>query len=127
MGSRLPATKHLITVFLFIILSVSAEAATYYIDPNGNDVTGNGSLANPWKTLRKATLTVTGAGNIIHVNAGTYYETQECYLAVGVNLEGAGSTVTIIRGEITGQFSTLLSLDSPNDTNGNQSVSGITF
>ncbi len=127
MGSRLPATKRLITVFLFILFSVSAAAATYYIDPNGNDVTGNGSLANPWKTLRKATLTVTGAGNIIHVNAGTYYETQECYLAVGVNLEGAGSTVTIIRGEITGQFSTLLSLDSPNDTNGNQSVSGITF
>ncbi len=112
---------------LFVCISGTSFSATYYIDPNGNDATGNGSIGNPWKSLRKATQTVTGAGNIIHVNPGTYFETQESFLAVGVSIEGAGNALCIIKGEMTGQFSTLLSLDSPNDTNGNQSVSGITL
>mgnify|MGYP000889329169 CR=1 FL=1 len=117
------------SVLLSFLLAATGicSAATYYIDPNGNDASGNGSISNPWKTLRRATQTVTGAGNIIHVNPGTYFETQESYLSAGVSIEGAGNTVCIIKGEMTGQFSTLLSLDSPNDTNGNQSVSGITF
>ena len=115
-----------ITVFLCFTFAVSF-ATTYYIDPNGNDASGNGSIGNPWKTLRKATQTVTAAGNIIHVNAGTYSETQTSFLAVGVNIEGAGMTLSIVKGEMTGQFSTLLSLDSPNDVSGNQSISGLTF
>ncbi|HAO45684.1 MAG TPA: hypothetical protein DCQ97_02080 [Chitinophagaceae bacterium] len=115
------------TVFFILLGSGSSSAATYYIDPNGNDATGNGSIGNPWKTLRKATQTVTAAGNTIHVNPGTYLETQTSYLAVGVNIEGAGSSLSIIKGEMTGQFSTLLSLDSPNDVSGNQGISKLTF
>ncbi|HMI79649.1 MAG TPA: hypothetical protein VK484_12700, partial [Ferruginibacter sp.] len=113
--------------FFFFCLSAASFAATYYISPGGNDVTGNGTIGNPWKTLRKATQTVTAPGNIIHVNAGTYTETQGSFLAPGVTIEGDGSTSTIIKGGFTGQFSILLSLDSPNNTNGNQSVSGITL
>lgn len=67
-------------------------AATYYIDPNGNDATGNGSIGNPWKTLRKATQAVTTPGNIIHVNPGTYTETQQSFLAIGVSIEGVGTS-----------------------------------
>lgn len=123
---NLSLSRTAITIFLCFTFTISF-AATYYIDPNGNDATGNGSISNPWKTLRKATQTVTGSGNIIHVNAGTYFETQTSFLAVGVNIEGAGTTLSIVKGEMTGQFSTLLSLDSPNDVSGNQSISGITF
>lgn len=97
-------------------------AATYYIDPNGNDATGNGSIGNPWKTLRKATQAVTTPGNIIHVNPGTYTETQQSFLAIGVSIEGVG-TSSIIKSNLTGQFSTLLALDAPNNTNGAQSIS----
>ncbi len=118
--------KYSVTFLLLFSFSI-CFGATYYIDPNGNDATGNGSIGNPWKTLRKATQSVTAPGHIIHVNPGTYIETQESFLAVGVNIEGAGSALSIIKGDMTGQFSTLLSLDSPNDTNGNQSVSGITL
>lgn len=118
--------KYSVTILLLLSFSI-CFSATYYIDPNGNDATGNGSIGNPWKTLRKATQSVTAPGNIIHVNPGTYIETQESFLAVGVNIEGAGNALSIIKGDMTGQFSTLLSLDSPNDTNGNQAVSGLTF
>ncbi|HMK04437.1 MAG TPA: T9SS type A sorting domain-containing protein [Ferruginibacter sp.] len=119
--------RSIILFFLLLFLSAASFAATYYISPTGNDVTGNGTISNPWKTLRKATQTVTASGNIIHVNAGTYIETQTSFLAPGVNIEGAGNTNTIIKAGMTGQFSTLLSLDSPNGINGAQSVSQLTF
>jgi hypothetical protein len=120
-------TRSVILFFLLSLFSSVSLAATYYISPTGNDITGNGTSANPWRTLRKATQTVTSSGNIIYVNAGTYIETQTSFLAVGVSIDGAGTANTIIKGGMTGQFSTLLALDSPNDTNGNQSVSNITF
>ena len=103
------------------------QAATYYISPTGNDATGTGTLANPWRTLFKATSTVTAAGNTIHVLPGTYTETQESNLAVGVSLEGEGIANSIILSNITGQWTTLLNLSSGWDTNCNQTISGITF
>lgn len=112
-----------LTIFL-IFSSAFCFATTYYIDPAGNDATGNGSVGNPWKTLKKATQAVTTAGNIIHVNPGTYNETQQCYVAVGVSIEGVG-TSSIIKSNLTGQYSILLDLDSPDDTNGNQTISNL--
>ena len=116
-------------ILLIISLFVCGitNATTYYISPTGNDATGNGSAANPWKTLAKATSTVTTAGDIIHVNAGTYTETVTCNLARGVSIEGDGATTTIIRSSVTGQWSTFLSLDSPQNTNGAQSISNVTL
>jgi hypothetical protein len=127
MDMYLPYLKRFVlTIFLGFLFTL-CFATTYYIDPGGNDATGNGSIGNPWKTLRKATQTVTTGGNIIHINAGTYFETQQSFLAVGVSIEGAGNTVSIIKSDITGQYSTLLNLDSPNDINGAQSVSKLSF
>ena len=117
-------------VFLLIIslfVCGITTATTYYISPTGNDATGNGSAANPWKTLFKATSTVTAVGDIIHVNAGNYTETQESSLARGVSIVGDGLSTTIIKSNITGQWSTLLNLSSGQDTNGAQNISGVTF
>jgi len=99
--------------------------ATFYISPTGND-TNNGSQASPWKTLFKATSTVT-SGNTIFVNAGTYTETQQCDLAVGVNLEGANRATTILKCSKSGDWSTFLSLESGGVTNGNQTIKNLTF
>ncbi len=118
-------------IFLFIGMLCSfthtSFATTYYVSPLGNDATGNGTIGNPWKTLKKATSTVTAAGNIIHLVAGTYTETQASSLAVGVSLEGEGFANTIVISTVSGQWSNLLALSSGQDTNGNQSISGITF
>lgn len=112
--------KKTITI-LFLFISFILNAQTYYISPTGNDA-ANGSQATPWKTLAKATSTVT-AGTI-HVNAGTYTETQTSNLKVGVSIEGDGATTTIIKAPSGSEF---LSLQSGQNTNGNQSIKGITL
>lgn len=101
--------------------------ATYYISTTGNDTTGNGSIGLPWKTLKKATTVAISFGDIIHINPGTYTETQQSNLARGVSLEGDDYNTTIIKSSLTGTFSTFLQLESPQDTNGAQTISGITF
>lgn len=101
--------------------------AIFYISPTGNDTTGNGSLATPWKTLKKATSTVTTSGNTIHVLAGTYTETQQSDLAVGVSLEGDSKETSIIKGNFASDWSVLLNLESNTGTNGNQTISNLTF
>lgn len=39
----------ILTIFLFLCSHVAA--ATYFISPNGNDTTGDGSTGSPWKTF----------------------------------------------------------------------------
>ncbi len=121
--------RYLLTFCLAISLAFCAAtgyATTYYISPGGNDVTGSGNIGNPWKTLRWATQTVTTSGDIIHVNAGTYIETLQCSLAAGVSIEGDGIT-SIIKSTLTAVFQEILSLSSPEGTNGNQHISDLKF
>jgi len=117
--------KKLLLSIILILNAAAIFAQTYYISPTGNDATGNGSIATPWKTLAKATATVTSG--IIHVNAGTYTESQTLNLATGVSIEGDGAATTIIKSTISGQWSSFLQLQSNQNTNGNQSISGITL
>ncbi len=115
------------TFLLFFALSIGgvAQATTYFISPFGNDATGNGSSVNPWKTLSKATSTVTSPGDIIFVTAGNYLETQVCNLAVGVSINGTGVT-SVIQSTISTQWTAMINASSGSEgTNGNQSVSNI--
>lgn len=100
--------------------------ATYYIDPTGDDTTGNGSIGTPWKTLYKASTTVT-TGNTIHVNAGTYTENTQIPLAAGVNLEGDGDTSIITSTSFGSEGQYLINMRSVSLVNGNQSISYLKF
>ena len=122
-------TVHTIVLSCMLLLgfTITSFATTYYVSTTGNDATGNGSIGNPWKTLNKATATVTTTGDIIHILAGTYTETLASNLRVGVSIEGDGINTTIIKSNITGQWSVLLTLSSPQDTNGAQSISNLTL
>ena len=70
---------------------------TYYVDPAGDDTTGDGSQANPWRTIRKVwdeLPTVIDHEVIIIAAAGTYYETNDTltgkYVANGnILIQGA--------------------------------------
>ncbi len=115
-----------LTVLLFLCFLQCSYAGTFYISPTGNDETGTGSISNPWKTLYKAALAVTTAGDIIHVNAGTYTETKQIVLAVGVSIEGDGVS-SVIKSTITTDWTEILSLHSPEGTNGNQHISNLKF
>lgn len=116
--------KLTILLIAFCFSSLIAGATTYYISPAGNDVTGNGSITNPWKTLFKATSTVVTFGDSIYVTPGVYVETQQSSLQVGVNIVGAGKTLSIIRSTLTQLWTSIISAASATPgTNGSQSIS----
>src|SRR4030042_4163000 len=54
--------------------ALPAYCSTYYVDPNGNDTTGTGSISSPWKTIPKAVAVVV-AGDTIYVRGGTHVYT----------------------------------------------------
>jgi hypothetical protein len=62
-------TKTALTI-LTILSTILANAATYYLAPNGSD-SGSGSSTSPWFTLNKA-WSVAKAGDIIYLKGGTY-------------------------------------------------------
>ena len=98
--------------------------AHYYINPSGNDA-NNGSISSKWKTLKHAADVVSGIGDIIHVDAGTYIETAQLSLRVGVSIEGSGAA-SIIQSHVTASFFVDL-YSSVESTNGNQYISNVTF
>ena len=116
-------------IIIFLFINITLSGATYYISPGGSD-SNAGSSSAPWKTLAYACSKATASGDIIHVNAGSYVETNQCFLAVGVSIEGNGVTSHIISevvftrsGDLSGAAITLSSASE--GTNGNQHISGI--
>lgn len=67
----------------------------WFVAPNGNDTTGDGSLGNPYLTISKA-ITEATSGDVVKVRAGTYRETVT--MKSGVNVEAYGTE----RPKITG-------------------------
>lgn len=64
----------LMTIFSLTLTTSNANAAIYYLDAvNGNDTTGNGSSALPWKTLSKVQTTAVGGDTVI-LRSGDYGE-----------------------------------------------------
>jgi len=57
---------------LTVTLLSTSWPATYYVSTTGSD-TADGSQGNPWKTLNKATVSVS-AGDLVMVAGGTYRE-----------------------------------------------------
>lgn len=96
--------------------------ASHYVDTAGNDITGNGSQAAPFATLKKACEVATTPGNIIHINAGTYTETDTCILSVGVSIEGEG-TDTILKSSFNNLYKDIISARSAEGTSGGQHIS----
>jgi len=111
---------------LRIKAAAAGTANTYYVSTTGNDATGTGAVDKPWKTLYKATSTVSATGAIIHVNAGTYTETQQSTLKVGISIEGDGIT-SIIKSTENRDFQPIINAVSAEGTNGNQHISKLKF
>ena len=116
--------KKILFIFIAVLISLAGFGqTTYYVGSTGND-SNDGSVGSPWLTLGKACRTVTTAGDIIYVNAGTIYGDQDT-LAVGVNLTGSGYGSII---KISAANNTILFvLSGTAGTNGNQTISNLTF
>jgi hypothetical protein len=105
---------------------------TFYISPSGVDG-ASGTSSSPWRTLYHACLTATTRGDLIHIAAGTYTETSQCALAIGVSIEGEHTNplTSIIVSTYAASLdsyhdaSILLLSPSSSATDGNQSISYI--
>ncbi|WNG46931.1 DUF1565 domain-containing protein [Archangium minus] len=71
----------------------------YHVSMQGNDSTGDGTEAKPFRTIaRAADVVPAGQGHTIKVGPGTFDETRNIVLKERVNLLGSGVGVTLIRG-----------------------------
>jgi len=72
-----------------ILVAGQASAASIYISPTGNDTTGKGALASPYRTLTKAA-SVAAAGDTVYARGGRYSASHEAITCSGT----AGKPIT---------------------------------
>lgn len=70
-------------------------AAVIYVDRLGDDTTGNGTEANPYKTILKASQSVTMDNTMIHVAREGTYEEKGLYEILNLKYTVTFSTVTV--------------------------------
>ena len=118
--------KKILIAILFLI-SINVGATKYYIDPAGNDGTGDGSSGNPWQKLSYAASQVATSTDTIIVNTGTYpVDSDQVGLRVGVRILGIGTTPYLKTGyNPGGSYSGWIHLYSASLTNGNQFIKNI--
>ncbi|MCD6344085.1 MAG: DUF1565 domain-containing protein, partial [Anaerolineae bacterium] len=83
--------------------TLAPQNSDYYVDAvNGDDVTGDGSLINPWRTITWALSQASGPGDTLHAQPGVYDttlgESFPIQLSGGVSLIGADRDTTTISG-----------------------------
>jgi hypothetical protein len=110
---------------LLLICSLTASADKWYIATTGSDTHGKGTVADPWLTLHHAADTVLFSGDTISVGAGTFTETTQSPIAVGVSIYGAGATSIITSSEALSPIILLSSVAE--GTDGSQSISYLTI
>jgi hypothetical protein len=103
---------------------VTTEAEFYWVSTTGTDGAGvDGSSDTPWHTLAYACTRATTAGDIIHIEAGTFTETIQSVVLPGVSIIGSGDTTIITTAAALNPIISLASLAQ--GTAGNQSISYI--
>jgi hypothetical protein len=110
---------------IWILATLPCAGADYYTDAiNGSDVTGNGSAGNPWQTIQHAVNSISEAGAVLHVAAGTYAESVTVSnTCAGLHLSGAGAGQTVIDASGISKNGGVVQFDSVNGCR----VSGFTL
>lgn len=108
--------------------SVSSAATTYYVRTDGNNANSGtvNSSGGAWATMAFA-VTQAINGDIIRVVTGTHTVSTQLTLPIGVSVEGDGIGASVINSTQTGVWSVLFELNSADNTNGNQHISGLTI
>lgn len=119
---------YFVVILATLIFAGAVNAATFYVDTDGNDSTGTGSSVNPWRTITYALLNAE-KGDIIKINDGVYNEGR-LKVPEGVSLTSTyhnASKVTIQPNKNLGLWP-LVDLSSINPgSNGNQTISYLSF
>lgn len=69
------------------MLAHLASGASFYVVTNGNDLTGDGSLGNPWQSVSNA-VNSAGAGATIYVGPGHYNTDGVSFRPLHLNVSG---------------------------------------
>jgi hypothetical protein len=86
-------------VALFCATVIEARSNDYFVSIEGSDGDGNGTLSNPWRTLRFACTKISAdQGHTIKIGAGVFVEMQ-ILVPTGVNISGAGRDQTILKAD----------------------------
>ncbi|SNB46129.1 right-handed parallel beta-helix repeat-containing protein [Geobacter sp. DSM 9736] len=121
----------IVSLMLNAVMASASWGATFYLAPNGNDTTGDGSQNRPWRSLSYACSRVTTPGDTIYIGPGNYTDNGRCNLAVGVSIAGAGSGTTKITSAYNGGMGTGYIFRDTQPTNplmlGNNEISGFTL
>lgn len=113
-------------LFIILLLSTKCFATQYYVSTAGNNANAGTSSGAAWLTWAYAVAHTT-SGDVINVAAGTYTETVQIVVPVGVSIVGADTTV-IFKSTVNTAFTPVITLTSGTEgTNGNQSISYIKF
>ena len=101
---------HLLAMAIFLLAARSAQAATYYVAPNGNDA-NPGTQASPFRNIARGITAAAASGDTVEVAAGTYAE-RLTWSSKSLLLKGAGTGQSIIDGGGTGRCLQLSSVPS---------------
>ena len=86
--------KIILLLALSLMMAGVVSAADYYVNPSGDDTTGNGGLDAPWKTIQKAIDSV-AAGDTINVAEGTYNGNVLINSKTNLIIQGVGDTTLV--------------------------------
>lgn len=90
----------------YVAVFETSTPDTYYVDAEaGNNVTGDGSEAAPWRTITHAMGEMAGVGLELRIASGTYNralgETFPIYMKSGISLSGVDRTAAVVQGDGT--------------------------
>lgn len=89
-------TRYVCILTMLCNLYIPAFSQTIYVAPSGNDVSGNGTAGNPYRTITQG-IAMASTGNTIQLGSGTYNELVVINKSVtidGVNASQATVTYT---------------------------------
>lgn len=128
--------RKIVLVLMLLILVGNCYATNRYVSTTGNDNNSGLTPAVPYLTVNKATTTAINPGDTIICTAGTFNPGNlQLILRAGVSLKGVGNftggtrinlifSVTGSNGFNNGAFQLASTIEN---TNGNQTISGIWF
>ncbi len=82
-------------LFLAMILFSNTLKAQVYVSTTGSDITGDGTVDRPYRTIVYA-VNASLAGNTIFISPGTYFQISEVYINKALTLVKNGTSAVVI-------------------------------
>ena len=123
-------------IFILLLFPALLQAqTTWYIDADdGDDVTGNGTSSNPWKTFYRAVnqnTSLAGGDKVFAYNSiNPYHEYSQIVVPINVDIEGESESGVVIESHLSSPGQALFLLQTTNGwlgNYGNQYISHLTI